>query len=393
MRKVTNQTGLLICIPTLGRPISIEWAWAFKSLVPPINFNTNFMQIYGKPVDVARNEALSAALEQGAKYLFFIGDDTVPPAHSLKQLIFRMEHDPLLGVVGGVYFSKSDPPSPLVFKEFGSGSYWDWKVGEYFPVAGLGMDCTLIRTAIASEMSKPWFKTVDSDLFLDGKNQADQWTEDLYFCKKVIEETKYSVYIDAGIQCTHVDVYSGRRFGIPAGSLPTRRLEVKKEKRAVDLGCGPTDRSEEFKDYDLVRVDVDERWNPDYRCDVRTLPFADEEFDLVFSSHVLEHFPRGDYEFVLREWLRILKKGGIIRFILPNIQWAAEQIVKGVVDNDVLNVLYGAQTSQWDFHYNGFTPTRLKELLATNGVSVVNESLSGYNIILEGTKAEGDTKS
>src|ERR1700723_883800 len=98
--------GLLIAIPTLGRPVPLEWAMAFKGLSPPINFNVNYSIIHGKPVAEARNEFAQQAIDIGAKYLFFLGDDVVVPAHTLKQLLFRMENTPNINVVGGVYCSK-----------------------------------------------------------------------------------------------------------------------------------------------------------------------------------------------------------------------------------------------------------------------------------------------
>ena len=60
-------------------------------------------------------------------------------------------------------------------------SYWDWKIGEFFECSGLGMDCTLIRCSVFEKLTKPYFLTVDKDLTVDGKNNIEAWTEDLYF--------------------------------------------------------------------------------------------------------------------------------------------------------------------------------------------------------------------
>lgn len=387
-RILTAGSGLLISIPTLGRPVPLRWAWAFKSLNAPINYNTNFMQVEGKPVDEARNDSAREALRLDCKYLFFLGDDVEVPPHTLKQLIFRMENNPQAGVVGGVYCSKSNPPAPLVFTENGKGSYWDWKIGEFFECTGLGMDCTLIRTEVFKQLSAPWFKTVDEDEFVDGINRADQWTEDLFFLKRVIEETEFKVYCDTSILCTHWDVYAGKGYTLPQGSLPLRKLSVSADKKkALDLGCGPIDRSAEFPDFNLVRVDIREDCNPDYRCDVSLLPFANEEFDLVFSSHVLEHFPRDKWEGVLNEWCRLVKKGGEIMLMLPNIAWATGQLyLNPNPDNDTLNVLYGAQTNPFDYHYNGFTEPRLKEALNLRGFEIFNVEHHGYNMVTRARK-------
>ena len=388
-RLVSCGPGILIGIPTLGRPVPLQWAISFKSLVPPINFNQQTVIVPGKPVALAREEICELALKQGIKYVFFLGDDVVVPLHTLKQLIFRMEHDPKLGVVGGIYFSKCEPPAPLVFKENGKGSYWDWKVGEYFEVTGLGMDCTLIRTEVLEKLPKPWFKTVDEDNFKDAVNQADQWTEDLYFLKNLIEQTDYKVYCDASVICEHWDVYGNKSYTLPAGSLPTRRMEVTKSKRMIDIGCGPINRSEEFPEYEVVRTDIREECNPDYRCDVRDLPFGNQSFDRVFSSHVLEHFPRGEWLDVLKEWVRLVKPDGDLLLYLPNIEWAIRNYDDVSKRNDVYNVLYGAQTNPFDFHYNGLTPDILTEELKKLGFKTINIDTSQYyNMIIQASYKE-----
>ena len=80
------------------------------------------------------------------------------------------------------------------------------------------------------------------------------------------------------------------------------------------------------------------------------------EFDIVFSSHTLEHFCRQEVPQVLDERVRILKPEGELRLILLNLEWAAQHIMNKEIDNDVLNVLYGAQTYDENFHKMGFTP-------------------------------------
>ena len=50
--------------------------------------------------------------------------------------------------------------------------------------------------------------------------------------------------------------------------------------------------------------------------DGRTLPFADDSQDAVFSSHCLEHID--DYRSALREWHRVLKVGGFMIVAVPH---------------------------------------------------------------------------
>lgn len=46
------------------------------------------------------------------------------------------------------------------------------------------------------------------------------------------------------------------------------------------------------------------------------LPFKNEVFDYVFSSHVLEHF--FDPIKAIEEWFRVIKKGGYVYMIIPH---------------------------------------------------------------------------
>lgn len=287
MKKILSHgPGLMIGVPTLGRPVPLDWALAFKSMSPPINYNSSFYLVKGKEVADARNEIAAAALKASSKYLFFLGDDVVCPPHTLRQLIFRMENNPNLGIVGGVYCCKCDPSFPLVFRGNGNGSYWDWKIGEYFEVTGMGMDCTLIRTEIFNKISQPWFKTVDTDKYIDNENSAESWTEDLYFCNKVAEETDYKVFIDSAVICNHWDVYADRAYCLPPDSLPMRRLVTSKEKKFLVLGSVEVENKPD--DVELVKFTDSDDCIADYRGSYDALPFDTGQFDRVIVHESIE---------------------------------------------------------------------------------------------------------
>ena len=60
------------------------------------------------------------------------------------------------------------------------------------------------------------------------------------------------------------------------------------------------------------------------------IPFESESFDLVYHSHLLEHFTKEDGEKLIAECFRVLRPGGILRIAVPDL----ESIVK-----NYLNVL------------------------------------------------------
>jgi predicted SAM-dependent methyltransferase len=54
------------------------------------------------------------------------------------------------------------------------------------------------------------------------------------------------------------------------------------------------------------------------------IPFVDESFDLVYHSHVLEHFSKEDGEKLISECFRVLKPGGVLRIVIPNLETIAK---------------------------------------------------------------------
>lgn len=63
----------------------------------------------------------------------------------------------------------------------------------------------------------------------------------------------------------------------------------------------------------------------------RGVPFPDETFDVVYHSHVLEHLDREDAPGLLRECLRVLRPGGALRVVVPDLEQLARRYL-GVVD-------------------------------------------------------------
>lgn len=50
------------------------------------------------------------------------------------------------------------------------------------------------------------------------------------------------------------------------------------------------------------------------------IPFEDESFEVVYHSHVLEHFSRPDAIKFIQECFRVLKPNGVIRIAIPDLE-------------------------------------------------------------------------
>ena len=60
---------------------------------------------------------------------------------------------------------------------------------------------------------------------------------------------------------------------------------------------------------------------------LRGIPYPDASFDAVYHSHVLEHFSKPDGEKLLRECHRVLRPGGILRVVVPDLEQIARNYV------------------------------------------------------------------
>ena len=136
----------------------------------------------------------------------------------------------------------------------------------------------------------------------------------------------------------------------------------------LHLGCG--------KKYipGFVHVDLQDFEHIDYRTSVADLAFAqDESVDLIYSSHVLEHFGRHEYKKVLHEWFRVLKPGGILRLAVPDFAAVVEYYTKKDDNLEILLglVVGGQKEGEFDYHKMIFDEKLLNKVLKETGFSRV----------------------
>jgi len=71
----------------------------------------------------------------------------------------------------------------------------------------------------------------------------------------------------------------------------------------------------------------------DLTADASNTPFEDNSIDFIISAHAIEHIKNTRKLF--QEWQRILKPGGIIGFVIPNIQYFVHNPSAGTADKDL----------------------------------------------------------
>jgi predicted SAM-dependent methyltransferase len=97
----------------------------------------------------------------------------------------------------------------------------------------------------------------------------------------------------------------------------------------LNVGCGNKFHKQWFN--------VDMKSNSKYVIEANILkgiPFSDNQFDVVYHSQVLEHFPKENAQVFMSECFRVLKTGGIIRIVVPNLENIVGEYLKHL--NDML---------------------------------------------------------
>jgi hypothetical protein len=148
-------------------------------------------------------------------------------------------------------------------------------------------------------------------------------------------------------------------------------------------------------------INVDARALPDIdiTAEADNLPFGPGEIDELYSAHMLEHFPVEELRrTLLPYWVSLLKPGGTMVAVVPDIETMVTERAAGRMPFDEFReVVYGGQEYEGDFHFNGFSPESLTELLEEAGLRDVVVRESGrrngfcYEMELEAVRAADPT--
>jgi SAM-dependent methyltransferase len=151
----------------------------------------------------------------------------------------------------------------------------------------------------------------------------------------------------------------------------------------LNLGCGNSTLKDlifvdDLVDYKEVRVDISPACNPDIISNIEQLPQVENEsIDLVYSSHSLEHIYFHKIPQCLSEWYRVIKKGGEVRIIVPNLKIPAQLVAEGKILEKIydspggsvsaIDMFYGhrgqIQKNEFMAHKTGFTKESAEQIL------------------------------
>ncbi len=99
------------------------------------------------------------------------------------------------------------------------------------------------------------------------------------------------------------------------------RKNIFSVERKLEIGPGKDKIDKDWTTVNIVKTpctDIIAEWGKN------SLPFRDGEFDLVYSSHCLEHIPWHMTLFALKDVYRILKKCGTIEIWVPDFKYIVD---------------------------------------------------------------------
>lgn len=115
-------------------------------------------------------------------------------------------------------------------------------------------------------------------------------------------------------------------------------------------------------------MDVHEGDNVDIQGDISDLSqFKDGSVSEIYASHCLEHFPHVRTVQVLKEWRRVLPKGGKAFISVPDMDYIMGHYAKYGLTEWFRNILWGDQGYTEEFHYNGFNFATMAKTLYLAG--------------------------
>ncbi|MEI6296921.1 MAG: methyltransferase [bacterium] len=148
-----------------------------------------------------------------------------------------------------------------------------------------------------------------------------------------------------------------------------------KDNLKLNLGAGGV----RMKNY--INVDSLFMRETDLLCELKNLPLfiKHESVSEIYASHIFEHFSENEVRVILKLCHKLLKEGGELRISVPDM----DKIVKIYNKNwdhfqkrgnaPWNGLIYGGQSSEYDFHKTGFNLNWLTLLLEEAGFKKISE--------------------
>lgn len=179
------------------------------------------------------------------------------------------------------------------------------------------------------------------------------------------------------------------------------------KKIVLNVGCGPNNPAglNPFFDRETwkeVRLDIDPNVNPDILADITNMPaVASESMDGLWSSHNIEHLYAHQVYQALKEFLRVLKPGGVALITTPDLQAVAQYVAEGKLEEPYytspagpispIDTIYGLRTAVaagnvFMAHKTGFTLQSLAQKMEQVGFKDIKGKSEQLNLWIMASK-------
>lgn len=404
--------------------------------------STGYVSISGEKVDVARNYLLEAALESQAKYLLFVGEDTVVPYDGFKKLLKTAEKNPR-SVVAGVYYIKCSDAMIMTKGEDNSISVPDVSPGQIIEAWQTGMDIMLIPRELLLEM-KEEDPEVPFCCIAFNIEDIPFIGEDNFFVYR-LRKLGWKLLVNTDVQCLHMDLATGNYTAHPSvedhmysyyTNIPIGRPLTMEDKRYIDdrwvsripagsagvnsLNDQIADRQKENAPVKLnigagrrcldgyINIDKLSNDELDVVMDVFSVDFPEHCVDEILGEHFLEHIPQHQVPPFLKKCFKALKSQGRIVLEMPDVEKLFDEYKEAdeVRRRELLLCIYGAYVEDINNpecqrngalspHLWGFSKASITEYLENAGFSDIRVEVStsehpGHNMRVTALKGEDD---
>ena len=140
------------------------------------------------------------------------------------------------------------------------------------------------------------------------------------------------------------------------------------------------------KSEDPNYIGVDAFVEADVQALMWDLPYKDASVDEILSVHSLEHISKYDVIPTLREWKRVLKVGGKLDIVTPDLEWSLLWWLYHQSVGWELDIIFGNQEHEGQFHKTGFTIDIMRLYLdVVGGLIIVGIDLLGDDLAVTAT--------
>jgi len=215
----------------------MEWHHALVSQAIPANWSSTdvtapmstLLPVRFQVAD-AQNIIVRAVINGGFEWLLFLEDDVLaPPTLFLRINEWMRRAD--TPVVSGLYYQKSEPVEPLVYRGRGNGAFMNFNPGEQVWADGVPTGCLLVHASLLKAMwrdsevyeiggqttRRVFTAATNSWIADDGTVSTNSGTSDLNWCGRVMEggylakagwpkyqDRELPFLVDTRIACGHI---------------------------------------------------------------------------------------------------------------------------------------------------------------------------------------------